>query len=88
MCVEGLKHTNSEHFWSILRSHDSPGLTTQVQAHSERLLPDARLAIGILDLPLLLAVTWAFRSWAKAERQMLKNIRRRAPPGVSRVRGP
>lgn len=50
-------------------------LVPKVQAHSERLLPDARLAIGILDLPLLLAVTWAFRSWAKAERQMLKNIR-------------
>lgn len=46
-----------------------------VKEHSSRLLPDHRLAIGILDFPLLLAVTWAFRSWAKEERQMLKNIR-------------
>ena len=49
---------------------------SQVQAQSARLLPDARLLLGLLDLPLLLAVTWAFRSWAKEERQMLKNIRR------------
>ena len=33
------------------------------------------IAIAILDFPLLVAVTWAFRTWAKEERQMLKNIR-------------
>ena len=38
---------------------------------SSRLLPDSRLVIGVLDLPLLIAVTWAFRTWAKEEQQRL-----------------
>jgi len=50
-------------------------LVDSVHEQSSRLLPDSRLVIGVLDLPLLIAVTWAFRTWAKEEQQMLKNIR-------------
>eukprot|EP00438_Fugacium_kawagutii_P020557 Skav202321 [mRNA] locus=scaffold60:322116:334324:+ [translate_table: standard] len=53
-------------------------LVDQVQEQLCRQLGGSRLVIGLLDLPLLVAVTWAFRTWAKEEQQMLRNIRSRA----------
>ncbi|CAE7361421.1 unnamed protein product [Symbiodinium natans] len=50
-------------------------LVEDVQQPIEELFPDSRLAILLLDLPLLLVVTWAFRRWAKEERQMRENVR-------------
>jgi len=50
-------------------------LVDDVQDPVEDLLLDSRLAILLLDLPLLLVVTWAFRRWAKEEKQMRENVR-------------
>ncbi|CAJ1455239.1 unnamed protein product [Effrenium voratum] len=50
-------------------------LYQSVEEQVSAVLPDSRILVALLDLPLLVTVTWAFRTWSKEERQMMENVR-------------